>query len=128
MALVELTMIASSALDFSQHFAAHAASAAADQARRARRHADPRPHGELQPRSDGTPRPRRRREHLHLLGERWFAIIAGIIGLIACAIMMMIGRRNRSNLAVEGATGTLWIVGGLIVVGIAAGLVTGFVN
>ena len=54
---------------------------------------------------------------------KWLAIGAGIIGLIACGIMMMIGRRNRSHLAAEGASGLLWVVAGLAVVSLAGGTV-----
>jgi len=51
-------------------------------------------------------------------------IAAGVIGLIICAIMMMIGRRNRSHLAAEGATGVVWVVAGLSVAAMAPGLVS----
>ncbi|MGW3091661.1 hypothetical protein [Streptomyces sp. NPDC001108] len=54
---------------------------------------------------------------------KWLAIGVGILGLIACGIMMMAGRRNRSHMSAEGATGLLWIVGGLSVVSLAAGVV-----
>ncbi|SOD67428.1 hypothetical protein SAMN06297387_13114 [Streptomyces zhaozhouensis] len=54
---------------------------------------------------------------------KWLAIGLGIIGLIACGIMMMIGRRNRSHLAAEGASGLLWVVGGISVVSLAGGVV-----
>jgi len=39
-----------------------------------------------------------------------------------CGIMMMIGRRNRSQLAAEGASGIPWVIGGLSVVSLAAGI------
>ncbi|EXU86571.1 hypothetical protein [Streptomyces noursei] len=54
---------------------------------------------------------------------KWIAIGLGILGLIACGIMMMIGRRNRSHLSAEGANGLLWVMGGLSVVSLAAGVV-----
>jgi hypothetical protein len=36
---------------------------------------------------------------------KWGALVAGVFGLIGCGAMMAIGRRNRSNLAADGATG-----------------------
>lgn len=54
---------------------------------------------------------------------KWVAILAGILGLIACGVMMMIGRRNRGHLAAEGASGLLWVVAGLSVVSLAGGVV-----
>ncbi|MBE9500770.1 hypothetical protein IHE61_31195 [Streptomyces sp. GKU 257-1] len=36
---------------------------------------------------------------------KWIAIACGIIGLIACGVMMMVGRRNRSHMSAEGAAG-----------------------
>ncbi|WP_326655672.1 hypothetical protein [Streptomyces sp. NBC_01750] len=59
---------------------------------------------------------------------KYFAIGAGILGLIACGIMMMVGRRNRSHLSAEGANGLLWVLGGLSVVTLAAGVVPGIVG
>ncbi|GAA2105659.1 hypothetical protein GCM10009801_81870 [Streptomyces albiaxialis] len=54
---------------------------------------------------------------------KWFAIGAGILGLIACGIMMMVGRRNRGHMSAEGAVGALWVIAGLSVVALAAGVV-----
>ncbi|MFC9298491.1 hypothetical protein ACFTWH_28015 [Streptomyces sp. NPDC057011] len=59
---------------------------------------------------------------------KYFAIGAGILGIIACGIMMMVGRRNRSHLAAEGANGLLWVLGGLSVVTLAAGVVPSIVT
>ncbi|MFD5372088.1 hypothetical protein [Streptomyces sp. NPDC127103] len=59
---------------------------------------------------------------------KYFAIGAGILGIIACGIMMMVGRRNRSHLAAEGANGLLWVMGGLSVVTLAAGVVPAIVG
>ncbi|WP_438297854.1 hypothetical protein [Streptomyces sp. HUAS TT7] len=59
---------------------------------------------------------------------KWVAIIAGILGLISCGVMMMIGRRNRSHLSAEGAGGLLWTVAGLSVVALAAGVVPQIVS
>ncbi|MER6603828.1 MULTISPECIES: hypothetical protein [Streptomyces] len=59
---------------------------------------------------------------------KYVAIGAGILGLIACGVMMMVGRRNRSHLSAEGASGLLWVLGGLSVVTLAAGVVPAIVT
>ena len=51
---------------------------------------------------------------------KWFALVAGMFGLIICGIMMMLGRRNRSALASDGAAGIPWVIGGLMVVSLAS--------
>lgn len=38
---------------------------------------------------------------------KWVGLIAGMVGFGMCSIMMIVGRRNRSNMAVDGATGML---------------------
>ena len=53
---------------------------------------------------------------------KWISIIAGVAGIIVIAIMMMIGRRNRSQMAADGLSALPWIVGGLILVGISTQL------
>ncbi|MGQ0625609.1 MAG: hypothetical protein ACT4PP_13290 [Sporichthyaceae bacterium] len=55
---------------------------------------------------------------------KYVALIAGVFGLIACGVMMMLGRRHRSALASDGAAGIPWVLGGLAVVSLAAALVT----
>lgn len=54
---------------------------------------------------------------------KWGGIVAGMVGLMVCGIMMMIGRRNRSATAVDGATGIPWVLAGLTVITLASGLV-----
>jgi hypothetical protein len=54
---------------------------------------------------------------------KWVGIIAGVVGLGICAIMMILGRRNRSNMAVDGASGIPWVLGGLSLISLASGLV-----
>ena len=54
---------------------------------------------------------------------KWGGLLAGVVGLMVCGIMMMIGRRNRSATAVDGATGIPWVVAGLSVITLASGLV-----
>jgi hypothetical protein len=54
---------------------------------------------------------------------KWTGLVGGMVGLGMCAIMMILGRRNRSNMAVDGATGIPWVLGGLSLMGLASGLV-----
>lgn len=58
---------------------------------------------------------------------KWGARVAGVLGLIMCAIMMMIGRKSRHSYAADGATGVPWVLGGLTLVAIAAAVVGQFV-
>ena len=44
---------------------------------------------------------------------KWVLVICGIAGLIWCGIMMTIGRRNRSAMAADGASGIPWVIAGL---------------
>ncbi len=53
---------------------------------------------------------------------KWVGIIAGVAGIIVIAIMMMFGRRNRSQLAADGLSALPWIVGGFILIGLSATL------
>lgn len=57
---------------------------------------------------------------------KWIAVMSGILGLIACGIMMMLGRRNRSHLAAEGASGIVWVIAGISVASLAGGAVPMF--
>lgn len=54
---------------------------------------------------------------------KWIGIIAGLFGFGMCAIMMILGRRNRSSMAVDGAAGLPWVLGGLSTLSLAAGIV-----
>lgn len=59
-----------------------------------------------------------------LLGwMKWGGLLAGVVGLIICGFMMIIGRRGRSQTAVEGAAGIPWIFAGLTLISLAASLV-----
>jgi len=59
-----------------------------------------------------------------LLGwMKWIGILAGMVGLGMCALMMIIGRRNRSSLAVDGAAGIPWVLAGLSLITLSSGLV-----
>jgi hypothetical protein len=54
---------------------------------------------------------------------KWLAIIFGVGGLMACGVMMMVGRRNRHSFAADGAAGIPWVLGGLALVSISSGIV-----
>jgi hypothetical protein len=54
---------------------------------------------------------------------KWAGLVSGVVGLGMCAIMMILGRRNRSNMAVDGASGIPWVLGGLSLMTLSAGLV-----
>jgi hypothetical protein len=54
---------------------------------------------------------------------KWGTLVAGVFGLIGCGAMMAIGRRNRSNLAADGATGIPWVLAGLTLIALSSGIV-----
>ena len=56
--------------------------------------------------------------------SRYLGEAAGVLGLGACGIAMMLGRRNRSHSAAEAAGGVVWILSALGVIGVIASLVT----
>lgn len=59
-----------------------------------------------------------------LLGwGKWISFVAGVAGLIVCGVMMLLGRRNRSQMSADGAIGLPWVIGGLSVVVLAVPLV-----
>lgn len=54
---------------------------------------------------------------------KWGGTIGGVAGFMIAGIMMAVGRRNRSTMAADAASGLPWILGGLSVVALAGGLV-----
>jgi hypothetical protein len=54
---------------------------------------------------------------------KWILLVAGVLGMFICAGMMIIGRRNRSATAVDGAAGVPWVLGGLFLGAVAASIV-----
>jgi hypothetical protein len=54
---------------------------------------------------------------------KWALLVSGVLGMFICGGMMIMGRRNRSSTAVDGATGIPWVLGGLTVAAIAATVV-----
>ena len=57
---------------------------------------------------------------------KWGVLFAGVLGILVCAIMIIIGRRNRSATAYEGLVGSAWILGGLALASVAAVIVGAF--
>ncbi|AEV86817.1 hypothetical protein ACWT_5799 [Actinoplanes sp. SE50] len=57
---------------------------------------------------------------------KWILILCGVGGLVACGIMMTVGRRNRSAMASDGAAGIPWVIGGLMLGGMSAVIVGAF--
>jgi hypothetical protein len=58
---------------------------------------------------------------------KWGALVGGVFGLIGCGAMMAIGRRNRSSLAADGATGIPWVLAGLTLIALSSGIVGVFI-
>jgi hypothetical protein len=56
----------------------------------------------------------------------WGALAAGVVGLLVCAGMVVVGRRHRGGLAQDGLVGSLWVVTGLTLASLAAVLVGAF--
>lgn len=54
---------------------------------------------------------------------KWVLVVAGVLGMFICAGMMIIGRRNRSATAVDGAAGIPWVLGGLFLAAVAASVI-----
>ena len=54
---------------------------------------------------------------------KWASLVAGVFGLTGCGAMMAIGRRNRSSLAADGATGIPWVLAGLTLIALSSGIV-----
>ncbi|WP_278315017.1 hypothetical protein [Lolliginicoccus levis] len=54
---------------------------------------------------------------------KWFGLIAGLGGLFAIAIMMMVGVRGRSDMAKSALGHAPWVFGGLAIIGGAAALI-----
>ncbi|QSB17453.1 hypothetical protein JQS43_19715 [Natronosporangium hydrolyticum] len=54
---------------------------------------------------------------------KWILVVAGVLGMFICGGMMIIGRRNRSATAVDGAAGVPWVLGGLFLAAVAASIV-----
>ncbi|WP_223198868.1 hypothetical protein [Solihabitans fulvus] len=44
---------------------------------------------------------------------KWGLLITAVVALVVGGIMMITGRRNRNQMAVEGAMSLPWVVGGI---------------
>ena len=52
-----------------------------------------------------------------LLGwMKWGGIVGAVAAATAAGIMMVVGRRNRNHMAIEGAVSLPWVVAGLALV------------
>ncbi len=57
---------------------------------------------------------------------KWGVLAAGMVGILICAGMIILGRRQRSGLAQEGLLGSVWVLGGLALASVAALVVGAF--
>jgi hypothetical protein len=57
---------------------------------------------------------------------KYGAIAAGSVGMSVCGLMMILGRRNRSSLAADGAAGIPYVLLGLMVVSAGSAIVGAF--
>ena len=64
--------------------------------------------------------------NLLLSWMKWGVVVVGVIGLLTCAMMIIIGRRNRSATAYEGLVGSAWVLAGLGLASIATLIVGAF--
>jgi hypothetical protein len=54
---------------------------------------------------------------------KWALLVGGVLGMFICGGMMIMGRRNRSSTAVDGAAGIPWVLGGLTLGAVGATIV-----
>lgn len=57
---------------------------------------------------------------------KWFLLVAGVIGLLICAGMIILGRRQRNAVATEGLISIAYVIGGLALVAATTGVVGAF--
>jgi hypothetical protein len=53
-------------------------------------------------------------------------VVFAVGALIFCGIKVMVGRHGRSNTGAEGVTGIGWVIAGLTVIAVSAGIVKAF--
>ncbi len=58
---------------------------------------------------------------------KWGVLIGGMVGMLICSGMVILGRRNRSSVAQDGLVGSVWVIGGLAMASVAATIVGTFV-
>jgi hypothetical protein len=54
---------------------------------------------------------------------KWGGLAGAVGALVVAGIMMAVGRRNRNNMAVEGAMSLPWVIGGVALILASASLV-----
>jgi hypothetical protein len=54
---------------------------------------------------------------------KWGVLAGGVGGILICSGMIILGRRNRNQMAIEGMIGGAWVLGGLALASAAAVLV-----
>jgi hypothetical protein len=59
---------------------------------------------------------------------KWIVMCLGVIGVLICSGQMAIGRRNRHAFAADGAAGLPWVLGGMSLASIAAGVIGVFLH
>ncbi|KDA40863.1 hypothetical protein E0F15_10215 [Frankia sp. B2] len=59
---------------------------------------------------------------------KYGGLVAGVVGLLICAIMMALGRRNRSQMSVEGAAGVPWALAAMSLIFLAGSFVSAFIQ
>ncbi|TKG61513.1 hypothetical protein [Prauserella endophytica] len=57
---------------------------------------------------------------------KWGVLVAGMVGILASAIMVIVGRRGRNEVAVQGFMGVGYGLVGLAIASVAAVLVGAF--
>jgi hypothetical protein len=58
---------------------------------------------------------------------KWGVLIGGMVGMLICSGMIILGRRNRSSVAQDGLVGSVWVIGGLAMASVASVIVGTFV-
>ncbi|MGE0296441.1 MAG: hypothetical protein AB7I38_11915 [Dehalococcoidia bacterium] len=61
-------------------------------------------------------------------GMKWFGLVGGMVGILICAMQIMVGRRNRNQLASDGLSGVVWVIGGLSLLSLGGSFVSLFVH
>lgn len=57
---------------------------------------------------------------------KWGVLIGGMVGMLICSGMIILGRRNRSSVAQDGLVGSVWVIGGLAMASVAATIIATF--
>lgn len=56
---------------------------------------------------------------------KWGGLVSSVGALVVAGIMMSVGRRNRNNMAVDGAMSLPWVIGGVAMI-LGASSIVGF--